>query len=463
MVNVYIADVTLREKADTLSFKEKTEVARQLDRLNVDVIETAPVANGKTDVLFLHTIAPIIKNSILSCPTGLTEKSVQETFDAIKGAKKPRLNIIVPVSTVQMEYLCHKKPDKMLELIKNLTQYATAICDDVEVSFADSTRAEKDFLYAALNVAIESGAKTITLCDSAGIMLPAEFEVYIQDIYENVPKLKDIVLSVECSNELKMAVACAISCVNRGVKQIKTVIDSTKCPGLKSIAHVFRTKSEVLGVKTGINVAVLENSVNSLIAMTNVSPATQETGSKTYFEDVKLTANDDIKMVSTAITKLGYDLTDEDIVKVYDEFLKLASKKSVGAKELDAIVASTAMQVAPTYKLKSYVINSGNVITPTANIEIYKDGELLHGFFIGDGPIDAAFMAIEQITGHHYELDDFQIQSITRGREAMGESIVKLRHEGKLFSGKGTSTDIVGASINAYINALNKICFEEGI
>lgn len=121
------------------------------------------------------------------------------------------------------------------------------------------------------------------------------------------------------------------------------------------------------------------------------------------------------------------------------------------------------MQVAPTYKLASYVINSGDIITPTANIELTKDGESLRGFCIGDGPIDASFLAIEKITGHHYELDDFRIRSVTRGHEAMGSTLVKLRHNGKVFSGSGISTDIVGASINAYINALNKICFEEEV
>lgn len=462
MINICISDITLREKSETLSFKEKTEIAKQLDRLNVDVIETAPIENGKSDILFLHTIAPIINRSVISCPTGLSVESVQETYDAIKGAKHPRLNIIVPVSTVQMEYICHKKPDKMFELIEQLTECAAKLCDDVEVSFADSTRAEKSFLYSAIETAIKSGAKTITLCDSAGIMLPAELEEYIDDIYKNVPSLKEKVLSVECSNELRMAVACAIACVNKGARQIKTAINSPVCPELKSIAHVFRTKSEVLDVKTGINVSVLENSINSLNSFLGSSNKISEE-SAIYYEDTKMTAKDDIKTVSKVISKMGYDLSEEDMANVYDEFLKIAAKKSVGAKELDAIVASTAMQVAPTYKLKSYVINSGNILTPTANVEIEKMGEILHGFSIGDGPIDAAFMAIEQITGHHYELDDFQIQSVTRGREAMGESVVKLRHEGKLFSGKGTSTDIVGASINAYINALNKICFEEGM
>ena len=146
---------------------------------------------------------------------------------------------------------------------------------------------------------------------------------------------------------------------------------------------------------------------------------------------------------------------------MFESFQRVAQKKPIGAKELDAVIASTAMQVPPAYKLKSYVINSGNIITATAHVELEKDGRTVSGISIGDGPIDASFLAIEQIIGHHFELDDFQIQSVTEGREAMGEAVVKLRANGKLYSGRGISTDIIGASIRAYISALNKICYEE--
>ena len=146
---------------------------------------------------------------------------------------------------------------------------------------------------------------------------------------------------------------------------------------------------------------------------------------------------------------------------VYDEFLRVAEKKNVGAKELDAIIASVALQVPTTFKLINYVVNSGNVITTSAQITLEKNKEMMQGICMGDGPVDAAFRAIDQIIGHHYELDDFQIQSVTEGKEAMGSALVKLRAGGKLYSGNGISTDIIGASIRAYLNAVNKIVYEE--
>ena len=149
-------------------------------------------------------------------------------------------------------------------------------------------------------------------------------------------------------------------------------------------------------------------------------------------------------------------------MKVWEAFQRIAVRKhQVGSKELDAIVASAAMQVPPTYKVESYVINTGNIISATAQMKLSRQNKVLSGVAMGDGSIDAAFMAIEQIVGRHYELDDFQIQAVTEGREAMGQTVVKLRSEGKVYSGQGISTDIVGASIRAYINALNKIVYEE--
>ena len=160
------------------------------------------------------------------------------------------------------------------------------------------------------------------------------------------------------------------------------------------------------------------------------------------------------------VKKLGYDLSDDDNAKVYKEFKRVSEKKKVGIKEMEAIIATASLQVAPTYQLVDFVINSGNIITPTAQVTLEKDDKKLKGLSSGDGPIEAAFLAVEMIVGVHYELDDFQIQAVTEGSEAVGNALVKLRYNGKLYSGSGISTDIIGASIRAYINAINKIVFD---
>ncbi len=464
-MEIKISDITLREegKTYTLSFKEKIEIAKTLDKLNLSVIETAPITKGKTDVLFLHTIAPLLKNSVLSCPVSLTEESVKETYEAISGAKKKRLHVMVPVSTVQMEYLSHKKPKAMLETLEAVVKKAKECTEDIEVSLMDATRAETAFLYDAVRCAISAGATTLTICDSAGEMLPNEFEKFLNNIYENVPEMKGIQVSVECSDALHMASACTVSCIQNGVCQVKAAVIPVGGTDLCAIAHILRDKGDSLGVSTAVNMASLDNSAIKIKRMTNHSTSSvfDNGTSVSVNEEMTLSENDNLNTVSVAVAKLGYELPDEDLAKVYEEFSKVSKNRTLNAKELEMIVASVAMQVTPTYKLKSYVINSSNLIAPTAQIELEKDGEVLQGIQIGDGPIDAAFLAIEQITGCHYELDDFQIQSVTEGREAMGSSMVKLRSNGKPYAGKGISTDIIGASIKAYINALNKICFEE--
>ncbi len=471
MKKISISDITLRRIAENakaiISFNEKTLIVKELDRLCVDVIETAPILNGKKDILFLHTISSLVKNSVVACPAGLSVESVEETYNAIKGAIKPRIIISVPVSTVQMEYVCKMKPAKLIDTLKTLTEKACSLCADVEVELLDCTRAEWDFLKSAVDTAIACGAKTISLSDDSGDMLPNELAEFLSKLSEEVKSLENVCLGVVCNDKIGMAVAGATVAMCSGVDEIKTVIAGEGVPTLSAVTKVIRERGDTLGLKTDINVTKLEHAIGKMKFVTDskdasATPFDTGTGVETG-EAIVLDSSASISDVSEAVAKMGYELVDDDIKNVYDEFVKTAAKKSVGRKELDSIVASVAMQVPATYKLKSYVINSGDVITPTANIEITKGSETLRGFCIGDGPIEAAFLAIEKITGHHYELDDFQIQSVTQGYEAMGSSLVKLRHNGKVFSGSGTSTDIVGASIAAYISALNKISFEEGL
>ncbi len=466
MQKIKIADITLRENNNLsetgYSFKEKIEIAKKLDKLNVDIIETAKISNSKTDILFLHTIAPLVQNSIISCPVEYSEEAIEITAKALKDTKAKRLHLMVPTSSVQMEFLCGKKPNAVLEMIETLVAKCASVCDDVEFSALDATRSEKEFLYQAIKTAIEKGAKHITVCDSAGEMLPEEFMVFVEDLYANVPELKNVELGVECSDQLNMGAACMISTMKAGVTSIKTTIGGNTLPSLETAAKIIKSRGDSIGVYSNINYTELEHTLSQLINMTGSKKSiVAENTIFTNTSDIVLSKADDIKTVSAVIARLGYDLSEEDITNVYNEFKKLVEKKQVSAKELDAIIANSALQVAPTYKLKNYVINSGNIMAATANIVLEKNGDELQAVCIGDGPIDAAFVTIEKIVGRHFELDDFQIQSVTEGREAFGSAVVKLRSNGKLYSGRGISSDIIGASISAYINAINKICFEE--
>ena len=466
MRKIAITDMTMRQsgKDFSLSFREKIELVKHLDKLGVSVIEVSPITSPKVDRLLIKSISSAVRDSIVAVSVGLSEENIQIAWGALEEAKSPRLQVTAPVSAVQMEYLAGKKPEAMLAAIKNLVEKCRALCPQVELIADDATRADPAFLQEAVRTAISAGATVITLCDAAGMMLPDQITEFIQNTYAAVPELKKVTLGISCKNELSMADSCAVAAIRCGAGEVKCAAYGEDVIKLETMAKVISARGNSFGVECGIRTTSMKRILSQVAWMcqTGRSSTSPFDSGVQPGDGLFLTAHDDLTAVMKAAAKLGYDLSEEDGTKVYEAFSRIAARKeTVGAKELDAIVASAAMQVPPTYRLESYVINSGNTISATAHIKLDKNGVMTEGISLGDGPIDAAFLAIEQIAGHHYELDDFQIQAVTKGREAMGESVVKLRSGGKLFSGRGISTDIVGASVHAYINALNKIVYEE--
>ena len=467
MNEIRISDVTMKQTGSdiSLSFREKIELSKLLDKLGVSVIELEPIVQHKIDSLRVKSVAAAVKNSIVAVPVALNEESVSLTWNALKEARKARLQVCAPVSPVQMEYLFHKKPEAMLASIADTIAQCCALCRDVEFVADDATRSDPAFLYEAVRTAIAAGAKTVTVCDTAGAMLPNEFTAFIRELYGAVPELKQVVLGVSCSDNLSMADSCAIAAVRYGAGEIKAAAYRLDVVSLPNVARVLSAKGEFYNATCRVQTTIMKRITGQIAWMCQTGRSKNspfDNGVQEDDEGIFLTSHDDLSAVMKVASRLGYDLSEEDGVKVYEAFRVIAEKKErVGAKELDAIVASAAMQVPPTYKLDSYVVTSGNTISATAHLKVHRQEKLLQGVSLGDGPIDAAFLAIEQITGQHYELDDFQIQSVTEGREAMGQTVVKLRSGGKVYSGQGISTDIVGASIQAYLNALNKIVYEE--
>ncbi len=462
MKTIEISDVTLRlaESGAALSFKERVEVARTLDRLGVDQIELPPLKDDRADVLRNKTIASVVTSARLAAAVGMTEESVETAWESVRSARQPALHIMLPASSVQMEYLCHKKAPAMLELARTLVSRARYFTEQVEFSILDATRAEADFLRRMLAEVVEAGAGAVTLCDSAGIMTPEECAGFIREL----PVPEGVRLGVELSDGMRMAAACAAAAMDAGAAVVKTAITPMGVPCTQDLAAYLSARGEGKGLRWNLRVTELTRAAGQLQWMMQ----SQRSGGSPFDSGVDdtgtaicLTAGDSVEEMVKVVRHLGYDLTEEDNARVYEAFQRIAAKKQfVSARELDAIVASSAMQVPSTYRIVNYVITCGNTTSAMANLTLEKDGERQQGVCAGDGPIDAAFLAIEQIIGHHYELADYQIQTVTEGREAMGSALVKLRSGGKLYSGNGISTDVIGASIRAYISALNKIVYE---
>ncbi|MBQ4105798.1 MAG: hypothetical protein IJC86_05370 [Clostridia bacterium] len=469
MQEVRISDITMKQSvksADfTLTFKEKLELSKLLDKLGVSVIEIEGIENNKIDGLRIKSIAANVKNGILAVPVKHTRESVEATWNALKEAASPRLQVAAPVSSVQMEYIFGKKPQKVLESIAETISICKEYTDDVEFIADDATRSDEKFLYEAVSTAIKAGAKIITLCDTAGTMLPTEFAAFLDTLYENVPELKNVDLGISCSNELCMADACAIAAVRYGAVEIKTASYSTATASLPNVAKIITAKSSSFKAYCSVRMTELNRAIRQIEWMCETDRSKSspfDNGVQDGSDKIMLSCHDEMPAVLKMAEDLGYDLSEEDGVKVWEAFEHIAARKEqVSSKELDAIIASAAMQVPPTYKVDNFVVNTGSNTSAMAHMKLIRDDKVYEGVSLGDGCIDAVFLAIEQIIGKHYELDDFQIQSVTQGREAMGQAVVKLRSDGKIYSGKGISTDIVCASVHAYINALNKIVYEE--
>ncbi len=461
MRKIIVSDITLKklteDRAVSLLFREKSAIANCADKIGVDVIEIPVVKSPAEDKIIYKTIAQNVQNAILAIPVGFSAEDIAVAWECIKDAQKPRLQVELPVSTIQMEYTYHVKQAKMLEKITALIKASKEICADVEFSALDATRADEDFLIAAVKEAEASGANIVTICDNAGVSTP-------DDIANLVAKVKEAVsipVYVQVSDSISMAVASAFSAVKCGADGLKCAMAGKNALLTGELSDAINACGKQIDAEIKLNNTKIHASIEDMLS--SISHDAYETN-KSVSEGKKILLDSDstINQVAQAATVLGYELSDSDIGNVHKVLKQVCEKKgAVGYKEFEAIIASSAMQAPSTYHFETYTTTSSNMSASMSQVTLKCNDEIICGVSNGDGPIDSVFRAIEQCIGHHYELDDFQVQSVTEGKEALGSALVRLRNNGKLYSGNGTSTDIVAASIRAYINALNKIVFEE--
>ncbi len=461
MRKIDVTDITLKklseDRAVSLLFREKSAIANCADSLGAGAVELPVIKNIREDTIIYKTIAQNVANAVLAIPVGFDKELVVSAWNAIKEAKKPRLQVELPVSTLQMEYTYHVKQAVMLGKIVELVKEAKSYCDDVEFSALDATRADVDFLVSAAKEAVASGATMVTVCDDAGVSIPAE----IAEIVAKIKGAVSVPVYVQVSDRINMGVASAFAAIENGADGIKCAIAG------KDVLLVGEFSDAITACGARIDAAI---EVNTTKIHTGVEDTLSHISHENYDGEgnvndkkkILLDSDSTMAQVAQAAEILGYDLSDSDIGNVYKALMQVCEKKNgVGAKELEAVIAGYAMQAPSTYHFQTYTTTSSNVANSMSQVVLKCNDEEISGVSNGDGPIDSAFRAIEQCIGHHYELDDFQVQSVTEGKEALGSALVRLRNNGKLYSGNGTSTDIVAASIRAYINALNKIVFEE--
>jgi len=494
---IKIFDTTLRDGEQSpgcsMNLTEKIEVAKQLEKMGVDVIEAGFAIASPGDFAAVKAVAKTIKNATVASLCRAMPKDIDRAFEALKYAVHPRIHTFIATSDIHMKYKLRASEDEVLETAVNMVKHAKKYCSDVEFSAEDAARSNPEFLFKVFEAVIKAGATVINVPDTVGYTVPDEYFNLIKSIRENVSNIDKADISVHCHNDLGMAVANTLAAARAGASQIECTVNGigerAGNAAMEEIVMGLNTRKDFYGLTTNIDTTQIYAASQLVSKITGMkvqhnkaivgrNAFAHEAGihqhgvlanSSTYEimtpESIGLTTNSIIlgkhsgkHAFESRLNELGYTLSNEQLDRIFENFKDLADKKKViYDKDLEALIQEKAIEVIETCKLNQFTINCGNTITSTATINLSKNNEDLEEVALGHGPIDAAFKAIEKIVDDRFDLDDYSLNSITEGEDAQGEAIVKIRRYGKLYTGRGLSTDVIEASIKAYINAINKM------
>ncbi len=497
MRTIKIFDTTLRDGEQSpgcsMNIDEKVEVAKQLEKLGVDVIEAGFAVASDGDFNAITAISKVIKNATVASLSRATKGDIKRAYEAVKYAKHPRIHTFIATSDIHLEYKLKKTKEEVIEITKEMVTYAKSLCDDIEFSCEDATRSDLEFLCQVIEVAIESGATVINVPDTVGYTTPHEYTKIIKYIKENVKGIDNTSISVHCHNDLGLAVANSLAAIEAGADQVECTVNGigerAGNAALEEIVMALNTRADFFNHKTNINQKQIMNSSKLISYITGVkvqpnkaivgkNAFAHESGihqhgvlnnAKTYEimtpESIGLSENKVVLGKHSGrhafvdrLKKLGFELSNDEIDISFKEFKSLLDKKKeIFDTDIVAIVRNETIPHDEIITLKNYSIQSGNSITSSATIKLEIDDEIIESVEIGDGPVDAAFKAIHRITGLSLNLTDYSVSSVSSGKDAQGEVTVKVKKGNIEYTGRGLSTDIVEASIFAYISVSNKI------
>lgn len=500
---VKIFDTTLRDGEQSpgcsMNLKEKVEMALQLERMGVDIMEAGFAIASPGDFASVKAIAKNVKNSTVASLARALTKDIDAAAEAVKEARYPRIHTFIATSDIHMAYKLKMTKDQVLESAVEMIKYAKKFCHDIEFSAEDASRTDITFLYQIIEAVIRAGATTVNIPDTVGYASPEEFGGLIRGIKENVPNIDQAIISVHCHNDLGLGVANSLAAVKAGARQIECTVNGigerAGNAALEEVIMNLNTRKDLYGVNTQIQTTEIYKSSKLLSSITGVrvqpnksivgeNAFAHESGihqhgmlanKSTYEimtpESIGLTEN---KLVlgkhsgrhafEDKIVSMGYSLDEEALNKAFEQFKVLADKKKdITDRDIEALVCRKVVHVPEAYRLERFVINSGNTITTTSAVRLLtKTGHILEEVVSSyDGPIDASYKAIDRMVGKKFMLDDFVINSVTGGTDAQGEVNVKIRSDENFYNGHGVSMDIVEASILAYISAINSMIYDE--
>ena len=500
MATIKIFDTTLRDGEQSpgcsMNLQEKIEVAKQLEKLGVDVIEAGFAIASPGDFVSVKTIAETVKNATVASLSRALKKDIDRAYEAVKSAVSPRIHTFLATSPIHMEYKLKMKPEDVLKQAEEMVRYAKSLCSDVEFSAEDASRSEPEFLCRVFEAVIKAGATCINVPDTVGYAMPEEFFELVRDVKENVRGIEKVDLSVHCHNDLGLGVANTLAAIRAGATQAECTINGigerAGNAALEEIVMGLSTRQDLYGYTTNINTKQIYNASRLISAITGVSvqPNKAIVGANAFAHEAgihqhgvlankatyEIMTPESIGLPENVIVlgkhsgkhafaerlkTLGYALDDTHIEAAFEKFKELADrKKDVSDLDLRALVEVDTFDIPNEYEFDTFVINSGNRMTATAVVKLQHEGNTLEEAATGDGPVDAAFNAVERCIGESFTLEDYIVRSVTGGKDAQGEVIVKLDKNGKKARGRGLSTDVVEASVKAYVDAINKYYYE---
>ncbi len=495
---IRIFDTTLRdgEQSPGCSMKlgEKVLLARQLEKLGVDVIEAGFPIASVGDFESVRAIAEEIRETTVAGLARTASADIEKAARALEPAVKPRIHTFIATSDLHLEHKLRMSREQVLEEVRRAVTQARQYCDDAEFSAEDATRSEWDYLVEVFTVALEAGASTLNVPDTVGYTTPIEYHDLIQYLREKIPGSEKAVFSLHCHNDLGLAVANSLAAIRAGARQVECTVNGigerAGNTSMEEVVMALATRREVYdGLETQVRTDEIYPTSRLLSKITGVAvqPNKAIVGENAFAHEAGIHQDGVLKAAITyeimtpqsigrvsnelvlgkhsgrhafrdRLADLGFDVEGDQFDQAFQRFKDLADKKkSIYVEDLEAILAESESSEEDRYLLEDLAVVSGTFATPTATVELTVDGQVRKTSCMGDGPVDAVYKAIVELTESNSELIQFQIKAVTEGMDAQGEVTVTLQEGDRRVIGHGSHTDIIVASGKAYIHALNRL------
>ena len=498
MKRIKIFDTTLRDGEQSpgcsMNLSEKIEMAKQLDKLGVDIIEAGFAIASPMDHKSVQAIAGAVTNCTVASLARCTKGDIDAAWDAVKEANHPRIHVFLATSNIHMEYKLKMTREEVLQRITDMVGYARSKCADIEFSAEDASRSEWDFLAQCYSNAVAAGATTLNVPDTVGYSTPQEMADLITYLRANVTGIENVDISVHCHDDLGMAVANSLACIKAGATQVECTVNGigerAGNASLEEIVMALHTRRDFYDAETNVNTRQIYRSSKLLSNITGVPipPSKAVVGANAFAHESGIHQHGVIANAQTyeimnstdvgipqntmvlgkhsgkhalreKLASMGYEISDQEMEKVFARFKILADKKkNITTADLEALVLHRHNANYETCQLVSHVVNAGDGVPNTSCVKLKRAGEELEEVAIGSGPLDASFKAINRMLGLDIKLDSFSLNAVTDGEDAIGEAVVKIEApNGRRYTGTGLSTDIIESSIRAYVNGINKM------